>query len=124
MAKLWVVVSALAICMTLTVVSVAADKIALVCSGTVNYPTGTKRPVLNRSVLIDLDQHTLSGIEGNFSITKVTERNVSFTGPTAIGGEAWGGMDRLSGSLNIWSFINGRPLYDYELVCKPARPLF
>jgi hypothetical protein len=65
--------AALVLCMTLTGVSFAAEKIALTCSGTVSDPSGMVREAVPQSsVVIDLDQGTLSGIVGYFNCTVKT----------------------------------------------------
>jgi hypothetical protein len=80
----------------------AADKIALVCSGTMgSLGYLEKSPVGATSIIIDLDQGVVTMPTGDYRITKVTENHINFEG--ALGRQKVNGnIDRLAGTVG-WS---------------------
>jgi hypothetical protein len=104
----------------------AADKLALICEGTSDwYDKGGRLPK-DLSIIVDLDGRTLSIGGPPLPITKLTEGRIDFNG-FADQGETthfWGHVDRISGNARVWCMFRGKPLYEYALTCKPAKPLF
>ena len=104
MADLRVVVAALAVCVVLSGVSYAAEKINLACSGmnrsfvkdhfTPGFPT-------NLSFVVDLDQATVTTMYGVFPITGSTENHIVFAGEGDHGVAVRRGIDRISGGWHV-----------------------
>ena len=129
MAKIGLI--AFAIALLLTGASYAADKITLTCSGTIKttdfiHGESGGSPV-STSIVVDLDQGTVATANDVYSITKVTENHIDFHGKSTTGGEAYGRIDRVSGTTG-WSIRDSagtKSLWTlFDLNCKPAKPLF
>lgn len=110
----------------------ASEPIALTCSGTIWAPEHKiiDEPVSAQSLIIDLDGLTVRGSLGTFTITSISDSNISFQAPLQekgrVTGTLTGGVDRISGFANLAASRNGGKSYVliYQLNCKPARPLF
>jgi len=102
----------------LTVPAYAADKLALSCVATDHFRPND--PAGHMSLIVDLGQRTVSTVHGVFPISKVTDNLVWFDDRSnSIGG--WSGnIDSISGVGRIWHGGGTQ----YELTCKPAKPLF
>ena len=85
-------------------VSYAAEKIILACSGTVTVNAGPRGPASPMSLVIDLDQQTVTTNLGDFSITKLTDNSVEFEKRRSQDSflEKMGRLDRISGSADVW----------------------
>jgi hypothetical protein len=107
--------------MLLNGVSYAADKIILACS--VN--PGPRGPASPMSLVIDLDQQTVTTNLVDFSITKPTDNSVEFEKRRSQDSflEKMGRLDRISGSADVWDWSGGMGA-QYQLTCKRAKPVF
>jgi hypothetical protein len=127
MADLRVVPAALAVCVVLTGVSYAADKITLACSGT-SWTKGnniqTQAP--SQSFVIDPDRGIVtSPLFGKLSILKSTGDDISFKGVAENGNIIVGRFDPYSGFATVRTWHNNKELLlNYNLNCKRANPLF
>jgi hypothetical protein len=128
------VVAALALCVTFSGASYAADKLALTCSGSVSR--NDKIPLRDDdgtySFVVDLDRNVVgfgysisTGAGDNIPITKVTDNYIQF-GNQALSNPYWEGeLDRYTGSLHLFHRSRlGGDTENYYLDCKPAKPLF
>ncbi len=105
----------------------AADKIILACSVTVTVNAGPRGPASPMSLVIDLDQQTVTTNLGDFSITKLTDNSVEFEKRRSQDSflEKMGRLDRISGSADVWDWSGGMGAqYQYQLTCKRAKPVF
>ena len=107
----------------------AADKITLSCSGTLASKESNFEgmPVGDQSLVIDLDQGSVTGSLGDFTIFKVSETSIAFTAeprdPKVQ--SIIGGVDRVSGFASLAARLDDTHLlYVYQLNCKLANPLF
>ena len=101
----------------------AADKIALVCSGTMETsgpPGSVKSPYGNLTVVIDLDRGIVTIPLGDFPITEVTKTYIKFK---AADGRVDGRIDRISGAMGETMGLGNVRLF-FDLTCKSAKPLF
>jgi hypothetical protein len=113
--------------MLLNGVSYAADKIILACSVTVTVNPGPRGPASPMSLVIDLDQQTVTTNLVDFSITKPTDNSVEFEKRRSQDSflEKMGRLDRISGSADVWDWSGGMGAqYQYQLTCKRAKPVF
>jgi hypothetical protein len=104
MDDLRLVVGAVAVSAALIGVSFAAEKITLACSGmnktfardnfTPGFPTSI-------SVVVDLDQATVTTMYGVFPITNSTENRTLFAGEGDRGAAVRGSIDRISGTAGM-----------------------
>jgi hypothetical protein len=82
-----------------------------------NADTGQSTPSGTKSIVIDVDQGLVSMDIGTFTITQVTENDLSFQD------RAWKGhMDRLSWSGFVTPRVHVPGNVKVELACKPAKP--
>ena len=116
-------------------VALAADKIALTCSGFSWRDDYSKQVSANETLVIDLDRGTVTGsiYHHGFSITEVTDDHINFcsrSGATCdhnLKGSGWlGSVNRVTGKtlLNQWWGTDLLPVLRYVLTCKQAKPLF
>ena len=124
MADLRVVPAALAVWMALlnTGVSYAADKIILLCAGTVYPKEGTSWHPGNESLVIDLDRKIVSesltvDFLGELPIS-VSEDTMYLEGTSLLGYHVHGSINRVGETLIYTSEE------EYRGTCKPAKPLF
>jgi hypothetical protein len=126
MADLRVVPAALAICVVLTGVSYAADKIPLACSGT-SWTKGNniQMQAPSQSLVIDPDRGIVtSPLFGKLSILKKSaEDDISFKGVAENGNITVGRFDPYSGFATVRTWHNKELLLNYNLNCKRANPL-
>jgi hypothetical protein len=127
MADLRVVPAALAVCVVLTGVSYAADKITLACSGT-SWTKGNNihmQAAPSQSFVMDPDRGIVtSPLFGKLSILKSTEDVISFKGVAENGDIIVGRFDRYSGFATVRTWHNKELVLNYDLNCKRANPLF
>jgi hypothetical protein len=119
---------AFATTLLLTGISYAADKITLACSGMSksflrdHYTPGFPVSI---SVVVDLDQATVTTMYGVFPITNGTENRILFAGEGDRGVAVRGSIDRISGTTGMSIHHTGVSIDDLlDLTCKPAKPLF
>jgi hypothetical protein len=110
----------LAICIALTGVSYAADKITLICSNgkeddySLSIDLDRKLASFHMSDLPDAD---------DIPITRVTDNYIWFQNKALSDIYSQGKLDRITGSLHFFHrHLNDAK--DYYLQCKPAKPLF
>jgi hypothetical protein len=125
MANLRVTPAALVVWMTLlnTGVSYAADKIILLCSGTVYPKEGTSWHPGNESLVIDLDRQIVSesltvDFLGELPIS-VSEDTMYLEGTSLLDYHVHGSINRVTGETLIYTSDE-----EYRGTCKPAEPLF
>jgi hypothetical protein len=123
MADLRVVVGALAVSAALIGVSYAADKIILLCPGTVYPKEGTSWHPGNESLVIDLDRKIASesltvDFLGELPIS-VSEDTMYLEGTSLLGYQVHGSINRVTGETLIYTSEE-----EYRGTCKPAKPLF
>ena len=102
----------------LTGLSYAADKIALVCSGTLWAKGAGEGPPPTQSVVIDLDRGVVTSSLGDFSIINITENQIRFRGATTNGDTSAGNVDRYSGLVAVSTFHNKEIIANYQLNCQ------
>ena len=112
-----------ALTMPLAALSYAADKITLDCSGTTTVVDQTEPSV--GSIQIDMDNRIVLINPGEHSvpITKITEQSITFSGNSS-GFLVNGSVDRISGAMSMGVSGDTGLLWNYNLMCKPAKPIF
>jgi len=84
-------------------------------------------PRANTSLVIDLDRGIVTGGIGDFSITKVKETQIEFKDKANSENDQvgmQGRMDRITGFISVTISDGYERLTMYDLICKPANPLF
>ena len=96
----------------------AADKIVLLCSGTQTLEDRVPRRITGQTLTMDLQHKTVTGFLGDLAIIGVSQTYISLRGR--------GEDSNLVGFIrrNSGGAILASPKRDYELTCKPAKPLF
>jgi hypothetical protein len=109
----------------------ADERLMLACDGTSVFDStmrGSQQIVSHNrySLIIDLDAKTVLFTGRTFPITKVTDTSIEFRGK-ADDFDMSGRIDRVSGSASVSSFGEVHGIItnmDFELTCKPGKPLF
>ena len=104
----------------------AVDKVALTCTGKfASHESNFKDvPINDHYLLIDVDQGTVSGSLGNFSISKVSENWVEFSTPAGDPRPTEGSLNRISGKVTVTAYRGKGDIdYVYALNCKRATPV-
>ena len=96
----------------------AADKIALVCSGTQTLEDRVPRRITGQTLTMDLESKTVTGFLGDLAIIGVSQTYISLRG-RGEDSDLVGFIRRSSGEAILAS-----PKREYELNCKPAKPHF
>ena len=96
----------------------AADKIVLLCSGTQTLEDRVPRRITGQTLTMDLQHKTVTGFLGDLAIIGVSQTYISLRG-RGDDSDLVGFIRRNSGGAILAS-----PKRDYELTCKPAKPLF
>ena len=96
----------------------AADKIALVCSGTQTLEDRVSHRITGQTLTMDLESKTVTGFLGHLAVIGVSQTYISLRG-RGKDSDLVGFIRRNSGGAILAS-----PKHDYELNCKPAKPLF
>jgi hypothetical protein len=109
----------------------AADAavIYLSCAGTVEHMTGKSEPIANLGLVINLAEHTVTGLSYGYvaHIDSADDVSISFSG---AGGSAllFGDMARVTGAMSalnkVWVGDKVRIEDSYDLVCKITNRLF
>jgi hypothetical protein len=82
-------------------------------------------PLPPQSLIIDLEQGTVTSPFGDFSITKRSDNKVVFEAYSEDGGTKFsGGLERYSGSAIVTGWRNKEVVSNYNLTCRRADPLF
>jgi hypothetical protein len=108
-----------------------ATPITLSCSGSL-WIQGAKVPEMEKTdyLIIDIDQKTVTGSLGEFSIIEISNTEVVFKAPFEEPGEQpgmkLGRVDRVSGTGKLTA-MRGMlllPAWIYDFTCKRADPVF
>jgi hypothetical protein len=102
----------------------AADKVTLTCTGKFASQEGNFKdePAGNHYVLIDIDQGTVAGTLGHFTISGTQETMIAFGSQTP---PSHGLVDRISGVVTVEFYgRDGDIDHVYALTCKRANALF
>ena len=96
----------------------AADKIALVCSGTQTLEDGVPHPLTGQTLTMDLEHKTVSGFLGYLAVIGVSQTYISLRG-----------LDEESDLVGFIRPYSGETLLasqkrSYDLNCQPAKPHF
>ena len=108
---IWLVVGGL-----LTGPAYAADKIALVCSGTATLEDRVPHPLTGQTLTMDLEHKTVSGFLGHLAVIGASPAYISLRG---LGEES-----DLVGFIRPYSGVTllASPKRSYDLNCQPAKP--
>ena len=104
----------------------AAEKIYLSCSGEMLVPPLRSPPTVHPasvSLVIDLDQKTVTGSLGRFRISKVSDSRIDFTREEQ---NVFGHVDRVTGEsvISFWGETLENLKSNYNLKCKSVKPAF
>ena len=94
----------------------AAEKIALVCSGTATLEDRVPHPLTGQTLTVDLEHKTVSGFLGHLAVIGVS--------PTYISLRGLGEESDLVGFIRPYSGVTllASPKRSYDLNCQPAKP--
>ncbi len=94
----------------------AAEKIALVCSGTATLEDRVPHPLIGQTLTVDLEHKTVSGFLGHLAVIGVS--------PTYISLRGLGEESDLVGFIQPYSgeTLLASPRRSYDLNCQPAKP--
>jgi hypothetical protein len=94
----------------------AADKVALVCSGTATLEDGVPHPLTGQTLTVDLEHKTVSGFLGHLAVIGAS--------PTYISLRGLGEESDLMGFIRPYSGVTllASPKRSYDLNCQPAKP--
>ena len=94
----------------------AADKIALVCSGTATLEDRVPHPLTGQTLTVDLAHKTVSGFLGHLAVIGASPAYISLRG--------LGEDSDLVGFIRPYSGVTllASPRRSYDLNCQPTKP--
>ena len=100
----------------LTGPALAADKLALVCSGTATLEDRVPHPLTGQTLIMDLEHKTVTGFLGHLTVIGVSQTYISLRG-LGEDSDLVGFIRPPSGETLLAS-----PRRSYDLNCQPAKP--